>query len=109
MAGLLEPEEKVNSLAKHRFAIHSKFQTLELSRAVTSNRGKLIATQRIRLIRDGVILRDNCQVESLKHFKDDAKKVGTGLECGIKIAGFDDVKKGDVFEVYEIVKVQRTI
>lgn len=109
MAGLLEPEEKVNSLGKASVRDTFKIPNVGTIAGCYVEQGEVNRNARIRLIRDGVILRDNCQVESLKHFKDDAKKVGTGLECGIKIAGFDDVKKGDVFEVYEIVKVQRTI
>jgi translation initiation factor IF-2 len=55
------------------------------------------------------VLKDNLSIESLKHFKDDAREVKAGLECGIKIAGFDDVKVDDVLEFYEIVKVARTL
>jgi translation initiation factor IF-2 len=54
-------------------------------------------------------MRDNCSIESLKHFKDDVKEVKAGLECGIKIARFDDIKIGDVFEVYEIVELQKML
>ena len=64
---------------------------------------------KMRLIRDNIVLKDNLSVESLKHFKDDAREVKAGLECGIKIAGFDDVKTDDVLEFYEIVKVARTL
>jgi len=70
---------------------------------VVKNKAKL------RLTRDGVVLKDDCKIESLKHFKDDAKEVRAGLECGIKITGFDDIKRDDVFEAYEIVEVARTL
>jgi translation initiation factor IF-2 len=63
----------------------------------------------MRLIRDNIVLKDNLSVDSLKHFKDDAREVKTGFECGIKIVGFDDVKVDDVLEFYEIVKVARTL
>jgi translation initiation factor IF-2 len=109
MSGLLEPEEKVNSLGKAAVRDTFKIPNVGTIAGCYVEQGEVVRNARIRLIRDGVIIRDNCPIESLKHFKDDAKKVGTGMECGIKIAGFDDVKKGDVFEVYEIVKVQRTI
>ncbi|GAG40958.1 unnamed protein product, partial [marine sediment metagenome] len=56
-----------------------------------------------------IVLKDNLVIETLKHFKDDVREVKTGLECGIKIAGFDDVKVDDVFDFYEIVKVARTL
>lgn len=109
MSGMLEPEEKVNSLGKAAVRDTFKIPNVGTIAGCYVEQGEITRNARIRLIRDSVVLRDNCQIESLKHFKDDVKKVGTGLECGIKIAGFDDVKKGDVFEVYEIVKVQRTI
>jgi translation initiation factor IF-2 len=48
-------------------------------------------------------------VESLKHFKDDAREVKAGLECGVKLAGFDDIKVDDILDFYEIVKVARTL
>jgi translation initiation factor IF-2 len=63
----------------------------------------------MRLIRDNIVIKDNLNVESLKHFKDDVREVKAGLECGVKIAGFDDVKVDDVLEFYEIVKVARTL
>ncbi|MEN6386182.1 MAG: translation initiation factor IF-2, partial [Phycisphaerales bacterium] len=109
MSGLLEPEEKVNSLGKAVVRDTFKIPNVGTIAGCYVEQGEVQRNAKLRLIRDGVILRDNCQIESLKHFKDDAKKVGTGLECGIKIAGFDDVKNGDIFEVYEIVKVQRTL
>ena len=64
---------------------------------------------KVRLIRDNVVIRNDLSIESLKHFKDDAREVKAGLECGIKIARFDDVKVDDVFDFYEIVKVARTL
>ena len=64
---------------------------------------------KIRLIRDNVIMRDKVAIDSLKHFKDDVKEVKSGLECGVKIAGFDDIKVDDVLEFYEIVKIARTL
>ena len=53
--------------------------------------------------------RDNVAIDSLKHFKDDAREVKAGLECGVKIAGFDDIKIGDEFEAYEIVEIARSL
>jgi translation initiation factor IF-2 len=63
----------------------------------------------MRLIRDNIVIKDNLSIESLKHFKDDVREVKAGFECGIKIAGFDDVKEDDVLEFYEIVQVARTL
>ena len=52
---------------------------------------------------------DKVTIDSLKHFKDDVREVKSGLECGVKISGFDDVKMDDVLEFYEIVKIARTL
>jgi translation initiation factor IF-2 len=48
-------------------------------------------------------------MESLKREKDDAREVREGLECGIKLAGFNDVKEGDLFEAYKIEEIARTL
>ncbi len=109
MSGMLEPEDRVNSLGKAVVRNTFKVSSVGTIAGCYVEQGEVVRNAKIRLIRDNIILRDNCQIESLKHFKDDVRQVRAGLECGIKIAGFDDVKIGDIFEVYEVVKVQRTI
>lgn len=69
--------------------------------------GVISRNAKIRLIRDGVVTEDQRELESLRRFKDDVREVRTGLDCGIKIAGFDDIKIGDVIEAYQIVEVAR--
>ncbi len=54
-------------------------------------------------------LANSLQPDYHEHFKDDVKEVKAGLECGIKIAGFDDIKIDDIFEAYEIIEVARTL
>ncbi len=61
-----------------------------------------------RLLRDGIVVYDG-ELSSLKRFKDDAKEVREGFECGLKIAGFDDIKEGDVLEFYRQIEVARTL
>ena len=61
-----------------------------------------------RVIRDGVVIYDG-EVGSLKRFKDDAREVKEGFECGIGIANFNDVKAGDVIETYQVQEVARTL
>ncbi|MDD5010568.1 MAG: translation initiation factor IF-2 [Phycisphaerae bacterium] len=109
MSGMLEPEDRVNSLGKAVVRNTFKVSSVGTIAGCYVEQGEVVRNAKIRLIRDNIILRDNCQIESLKHFKDDVRQVRAGLECGIKIAGFDDIKIGDIFEVYEVVKVQRTI
>jgi translation initiation factor IF-2 len=62
---------------------------------------------RVRLLRDGSIIHETT-INQLKRFKDDAREVAEGFECGILLEGFNDVKEGDVFEVFEIRETERT-
>jgi translation initiation factor IF-2 len=109
MVGLLEPEEKESTLG--RVVIRSTFKISRIGTVAGCyvSSGHASKHAKIRLIRDNIVLKDNLGIESLKHFKDDVREVKTGLECGVKIAGFDDVKVDDVLEFYEIVKVARTL
>jgi translation initiation factor IF-2 len=62
---------------------------------------------KVRLLRDGAVIVET-SVAQLKRFKDDAREVQEGFECGILLEGFNDVKEGDVLEVYEVREVERT-
>jgi translation initiation factor IF-2 len=63
----------------------------------------------IRVTRNGVVVENDRVLEQLKRFKDDAKDVRAGMECGMKIVGYDDIKEGDVLECYKQVQVKRTL
>ena len=71
--------------------------------------GIITRTSKARLIREDVVLNDGLSLESLKREKNDVREVKAGLECGIKLAGFNDVKVADVIEIYEKVEVARTL
>jgi len=109
MIGLLEPQEQEES--RGRAVVRATFKISRVGTVagcyVTS--GLVNKNAKMRLIRDNIVLRDDLRIESLKHFKDDAREVRAGLECGIKIAGFDDIKVDDVLDFYEIVKVARSL
>ena len=62
----------------------------------------------IRVIRDNIVLHDGL-LDSLKRFKDDAKEVKAGFECGLSIKNYNDIKEGDNLEVYESVSVARKL
>ncbi|MFG0306304.1 MAG: translation initiation factor IF-2 [Phycisphaerales bacterium JB040] len=64
---------------------------------------------KIRVTRNDVVIEDNRTLEQLKRFKDDAAEVRSGMECGMKIAGYDDIKEGDVLECYKQVEVARSL
>ena len=63
----------------------------------------------IRVTRDDVVIENDRRLEQLKRFKDDVKEVKNGMECGMKIVGYDDIKEGDVLECYKQVEVKRTL
>jgi translation initiation factor IF-2 len=109
MVGLLEPEEIEKALG--RITVRNTFKISRIGTVAGCyvSSGYASKNAKMRLIRDNIVLKDNLSVESLKHFKNDVREVKTGLECGIKIAGFDDIKIDDVLEFYEIVKVARTL
>ena len=70
--------------------------------------GKILRNSLVRLIRDSVVLYDG-KISTLRIVKEDVKEVRAGYECGVKIAGFDDIKMGDIIEAYEIQHVARTL
>lgn len=109
MVGLLEPEFQEKTLG--RLVVRDTFKVSGLGTIagcyVTS--GLVNKHAKLKLIRDNIVIKDKCTIDSLKHFKDDVREVKSGLECGVKIAGFDDIKVGDEFEAYEIVEVARTL
>ncbi len=63
----------------------------------------------IRVTRNGVIVENDRKLAQLKRVKDDAKEVRAGMECGMKIDGYDDIKEGDILECYKSVEVKRTL
>jgi len=70
--------------------------------------GRILRDKKARLIRDGEILFES-RVETLKRFKDDVNEVKAGYECGLRLAGFNDYKEGDLIEGIEIEKIRGTL
>jgi translation initiation factor IF-2 len=111
--GMLEPtkEEKIQAEVEVReiFKI-SKVGTIA---GCFVRDGKINRNHHIRLVRDGIVVYptkegQHGEIDSLKRFKDDVKEVRNGMECGISIKNFNDIKVGDVVESYEIIEVKQT-
>jgi translation initiation factor IF-2 len=68
--------------------------------------GEIVRNAKARLLRDGVVAFDG-QIGSLRRFKDDVRSVSAGFECGIGLAGFNDIKEGDIIEAYQVQEVAR--
>ena len=109
MVGMLEPEEQEKTLGRAVVRATFKVSRIGTVAGCYVSNGIAAKSAKARLIRDNIVVRDNLSLESLKHFKDDVREVKTGFECGIKMAGFDDIKIDDTFEFYEIIKVARTL
>ena len=108
MAGMLSPDikEEVNGTAE-------VLQTYKISRVGTIagcmvREGKIKRTSKVRLIRDGIVIYSG-ELGSLKRFKDDVKEVSSGYDCGLNIAGYNDVKEGDMIEAYEEIEVSKKL
>ena len=70
--------------------------------------GKVKNDSNIRILRDNVVIYEG-KLASLKRFKDDAKEVVAGQECGLGVENFNDIKEGDVVEAFEMVEIKRTL
>ena len=109
LAGLLAPEHHEES----RGSVEVR-QIFNITRVGTIagcyvTDGIVNRNHKVRLVRDGRIVLEGAAIDSLKRFKDDAREVRAGFECGIKLHDFDDVKPGDVFQAYELVEVAQEL
>ena len=71
--------------------------------------GHVVRTDKVRLIRDGKVITEDLTIDTLRRVKDDVKEVKAGLECGIKLANYDDIKIGDRLEAYIRETFERTL
>ncbi|MCD8312807.1 MAG: translation initiation factor IF-2 [Bacteroidales bacterium] len=106
--GMLEPEEKEEILGLAEVRETFKISKVGTIAGCVVVEGKISRTAKVRVIRDGIVVYSG-ELGSLKRFKDDAKEVVTGMECGLNIANFNDIKVGDTIEAYNIVSVKRTL
>ncbi|MFZ1981399.1 MAG: translation initiation factor IF-2, partial [Smithella sp.] len=108
MEGLLEPEYK--EVVQGRAEVRELFKVPKIGTIagcyVTD--GKIMRTNKLKLVRDSVVVFDG-KILSLKRFKDDAREVAAGFECGISIEGFNDIHPGDVIEAYVIEEMEKKL
>jgi translation initiation factor IF-2 len=108
MEGMLEPEEVEDSVGT--VEIRQIFRASKIGVIAGSyvTDGKVTRGAKTRLVRDGTIVYDG-EIASLRRLSDDVREVAAGFECGIVLRNFQDVKEGDVLEVYETRKVDRAL
>ena len=108
MAGMLSPDikEEVLGTVEVKEVYHiSKVGTIA---GAIVREGKIKRTCKVRIIRDGIVVYTG-QLGSLKRFKDDAKEVGTNMECGFSVQSYNDLVVGDIVEAFEEIEVQKTL
>ena len=107
MEGLLEPTFKEVTLGRAEVRDTFKVPKIGLIAGCYVSGGRVLRNAEIRLLRDNVVVFEG-KIGSLKRFKEDSSEVKEGFECGIGIAGYNDVKVGDVIEAFAMEKVQPT-
>jgi len=109
LEGLLTPDEKLES--RGRAEVREVFNISRIGKIAGCyvRDGVVERGHTVRVIRDGVVVKDSGTLESLRRFKDDVKEVKAGMECGIRITGFDDLKPADVIETFELLKIARKL
>lgn len=113
MEGMMEPTVKEKIIANVEVREVFKFDKATVAGCYVLD-GRIKRDSKVRLIRDGIVIYPtgenvNAELGSLKRFKDDAKEVLAGMECGLTIKNYADIKVGDVVEAYELEEVKRTL
>ena len=105
---MLEPEQKEVVAATAEVQETFKISKVGTIAGCIVREGKLQRTAKVRVIRDGIVIYTG-ELGSLKRFKDDVKEVHVGMDCGLNIQGYNDIKVGDVVEAYVMEEIKRTL
>jgi translation initiation factor IF-2 len=108
MEGMLTPEIKEEIVGTLEVLETFKITKVGTIAGCIVREGKIRRNNKVRLIRDGIVIYSG-ELGSLKRFKDDAKEVVSGLECGLNIENFNDIKVGDMVEAYEETEMKKTL
>lgn len=106
MKGMLEPEYKEEVLGKASVRETFKVPNIGVVAGCYITEGVVKRNAQIRLVRDGIVIHEGV-ISSLKRFKDDAKEVAQGYECGLGIEKYNDIKPDDVIECFNMVEIER--
>lgn len=114
MEGMLEPKEEETITGQVDVREVFKISKVGTVAGCYVSEGKITRNSNIRIIRDGIVVYPTKEgavgeISALKRFKDDVKEVRNGMECGISIKNFNDIKVGDIIEVFEVSKVKQTL
>lgn len=106
MKGMLDPEFKEVVLGTVEIRNTFKVPGVGIVGGAYVTDGKVVRNAQIRLVRDGIVIHEGT-IASLKRFKDDAKEVAQGYECGIGIESYNDIKEGDIIECFQMEEIKR--
>jgi translation initiation factor IF-2 len=107
LVGMLKPVETEETLGEAEVRALFKVSRLGTIAGCMVTSGLIRRGAQVRVVRDGTVVHETT-ISQLKRFKDDAREVAEGFECGILLDGFNDVKEGDILEAYETRAVERT-
>jgi translation initiation factor IF-2 len=107
MEGMLEPTVEEKILGNVEIKETYRFDKATVAGCMVLD-GKMARNSRIRLVREGIVIFTG-ELSSLKRYRDDAKEVTSGMECGLVIKNYNDIKMGDIVEAFEEVEVKRTL
>lgn len=108
LSGMLEPTQSEEYLGKAEIRQVFKISNSGKIAGAFVTDGTIKRNAKVRLLRDNVVVHDGI-LKTLKRFKEDAKEVKNGFECGFSIENFEDIKEGDVIECYEVVEKKRSL
>ena len=107
LVGLLDPIFKETVVGHAEVRDLFKIPKIGMIAGVSVQDGKLARNQKVRLLRDSVVLWEG-NLKSLRRFKDDVKEVLQGYECGVGLDGYDDLKSGDIIETFIVEEIRPT-
>jgi translation initiation factor IF-2 len=108
LGGMLAPEKKESAIGLVEVREVFRISKVGAVAGCYVLDGMIKRGSKIRLLRDDVVVHSG-ELDSLKRFKDDAKEVKAGFECGLSLKGYNDIEVGDLLEVFEVVEVARTL
>jgi len=108
LEGLLRPDEQEEVTATLEVREVFKISKVGSVAGCMVVSGKITRNERVRLMRDNVEVYTG-DIAALKRFKDDAKEVAQGYDCGVQIANFNDIKEGDIIESFKVIEIKRTL
>ncbi len=105
MKGMLAPKTREVQYGRAEVRQVIKISSVGTISGCYVTEGKIVRNSLIRVVRDGIVIAED-KIDSLKRFKDDAKEVMQGFECGVGLDKFNDIKAGDIYESFNIEEYQ---